>query len=135
MNSDRRAALVLIFIGCAYVWAASGLRPFSRPMDAAVAAPIALILGLWWRRRRREHDRLTARPSLRSPDAAVWAGLLLLLCAWELLAYSASPRHDHPTLSSMSDDLMSTHPGRAVTFALWFGVGWLLFVRRRPARP
>ena len=55
----------------------------------------------------------------------------MLATAWELLALFSSPRDDHPTLSSMSDDVMSTHPGRALTFALWLLVGWLLFVRPR----
>jgi hypothetical protein len=66
----------------------------------------------------------------------VWFGLLVLATTWELSALFSSPRDDHPTLSSIGDDVMRTHPGRAVTFALWLVVGWLLFVRplmeRRP---
>jgi hypothetical protein len=62
---------------------------------------------------------------------AMWVTLFGLLTGWELLAYFLSPRHDHPTLSTVADNVMSTHPGRAATFALWLAFGSLLFVRSR----
>jgi hypothetical protein len=44
-----------------------------------------------------------------------------------------SPRHAHPTLSSIGDQIMGSHEGRAAMFFLWLAVGWSLFVRRAPA--
>ena len=63
----------------------------------------------------------------------MWIGLVALLGGWELVAYLSSPRHDHPTLSSIADQVMSSHAGRAAMFALWLALGWSLFVRRAPA--
>jgi hypothetical protein len=74
-------------------------------------------------------------PSAPRRGRAVWVGLVLLLVGWELIAYFSSPRHDHPTLSTIADDAMSGHPGRAAAFALWLTLGWLLFVRSRTSPP
>ena len=71
----------------------------------------------------------------RRVAGAVWIGLVSLLVAWELVAYFSSPRHDHPTLSTVADDIMSNHPGRAAMVALWLALGWLLFIRPRPGQP
>ena len=66
-------------------------------------------------------------------DAAPWAVLFGLLTAFEVAEYFSSPRRDHPTLSSIADSLMNTHPGRAAAFALWLLLGWALLLRRAPA--
>jgi uncharacterized membrane protein len=66
---------------------------------------------------------------------ATWIGLVAVLLAWELTAYFSSPRHDHPTLSTVADYIMSSHPGRAAMFALWLALGWLLFVRSPTGQP
>jgi hypothetical protein len=67
----------------------------------------------------------------RAGGRRVWFGLFALLTGWELIAYFSSPRHDHPTLSTVADNVMSSHPGRAATFALWLAFGSLLFARSR----
>ncbi len=59
-------------------------------------------------------------------------GLLALLAALETAEYLSSPRRLHPTLSSMANALMDTHPGRAAVFAAWLLVGWALFWWRLP---
>jgi hypothetical protein len=65
----------------------------------------------------------------------VWAALVGALAVWELAAYVASPRQGHPTLSSISDDITSGHPARAVVFAVWVLLGLHLFARgARPER-
>ena len=56
-----------------------------------------------------------------------WSALIGALAVWELAAYVASPRQGHPTLSSISDDITSGHPARAVVFALWLLLGLRLF--------
>jgi hypothetical protein len=72
------------------------------------------------------------RPFTWPENLAVAIPVLLVLVAWELTAYFSSPRHDHPTLSTVADDIMSSHPGRTVMFGLWLALGWLLFVRSPP---
>jgi hypothetical protein len=115
-----------------YSWFAAALHPFTWPENVAVAIPVLLVLVAlvrsWGRPKdgpEPDHEHARARRMA----GAVWVGLVTVLVAWELTAYFSSPRADHPTLSTVADDIMSSHPGRAAMFALWLALGWLLFVR------
>ena len=111
----------------AYSWLSTGLRPFTVPIDVAVGAPVLILLGVSWRRSRLgAPSRTELRPARFG--VAVWASLIGALTAWELAAYLASPRHAHPTLSSISDTVTSGHPARALVFAVWVVLGWKVFV-------
>jgi hypothetical protein len=106
----------------AYSWIASGLRPFTHPEAVAVAIPL-VVAGI-----------AVLRVRVDDGDAArrgtwVWGALFAALVAWELVSYRLSPRIDHPTLSSIADWAMSTHPGRFAMFAAWLAVGSWLFRR------
>lgn len=121
-----------------YSWFAAGFRPFTWPENLAVA--IVVLLGLvvvarWWGWSRRVEHPESERAGARRFAGAVWVGLVAVLVAWELTAYFSSPRHDHPTLSTIADDIMSSHPGRTVMFGLWLALGWLLFARSSRERP
>ncbi len=116
-----------------YSWFAGGYRPFTWPMEIAVSIPIvvALVLAL----RRRGLTILDAGPMrARRIGFAIWAGFFALATAWELIAYFSLPRYDHPTLSVITDSVMSTHPERSLTFALWLVLGWLFFAEAPAAR-
>lgn len=120
-----------IAVALAYSWLADGFRPFTLPMEAAVVLPLLLALTQWPR-------TPTSRSEPVRPDrvgAAIWMTLAALLVTWELTAFFSSPRHDHPTLSSIADNAMRTHPGRVAVFGLWLLLGWRLFVRPRSRRP
>jgi hypothetical protein len=119
---------MIVVIG--YSWLATGLRPFTIPIDVAVGLPAVLLLGWSWHRSRLGRLPPDQRPRPPRSSVIVWAVLVAALAAWELAAYQASPRQDHPTLSSIFDDINSAHPARAVVFALWLGVGLHLFGRR-----
>jgi hypothetical protein len=114
----------------AYAWISAGLRPFTWPVDEAVAAAIVAI-GLTAGLRARR-GRPPAGPGARPSGAGIvaWAGLISLLGLWELLAYRSTPRHAHPTLSSLADQVSRTHPERALVMLAWLLLGWLLFIRR-----
>jgi hypothetical protein len=121
-----------------YSWVAAGLRPFTGPENVAVALPVLLALVFLARRWGQPVDAPDPDPEhARACRVAgtVWIGLVSLLVAWELVAYFSSPRYDHPTLSTVADDIMSNHPGRAAMFVLWLALAWLLFIRPRPGRP
>ena len=105
-----------------YSWIASGLRPFTHPEAVAVAVPL-VVGGIAMLRAHPDATDTTRR------GPWVWAALIAALLTWELVSYRLSPRVDHPTLSSMADWAMSTHPGRFVMFAAWLGVGYWLFRR------
>ena len=116
-----RVAAVLVG-GLAYSWIASGLRPFTHPQEIAVAIPLA-VAGI-----------AVLRVRVDAGDASrrgmwAWGALFAALVGWELVSYGLSPRVDHPTLSSMADWAMSTHPGRFGMFAAWLAVGYWLFRR------
>jgi hypothetical protein len=116
-----------IAVGLVYSWIAAGFLPFTWPMRVAVLIPIAGALVVSWNRDRDAAERTRDRVA----GLAVWATLLVLLVAWELIALFQSPRADHPTLSSISDDIMSAHAGRALMFAVWLAAGWVLFLKAR----
>ena len=51
--------------------------------------------------------------------ALPWAVLVAAGGAWQLAAYLQQPREDHPTLSSLLNGLLDSHPARAAAFAVW----------------
>ena len=121
-----------------YAWVASGFRAFTWRENVAVALPVLVILAVvvrTWGRTPSPAGQDSAHAAGRRRAGAVWVGLVTLLVTWELIAYFSSPRHDHPTLSTIADDIMSHHPGRAAMFAMWLTLGWLLFVRSPARRP
>ena len=114
---------VAVLVGAlAYSWIASGLRPFTYPEAIAVAIPLA-VAGIAVLRVRVDAGDAPRRGTW------VWGALFAALVAWELVSYRLSPRLDHPTLSSIADRAMSTHPGRFGMFAAWLAVGYWLFRR------
>jgi hypothetical protein len=114
--------VVVVAGALVYAWIASGLRAFTHPEAVAVAIPI-VIGGIAMLRMHPAATDATRRGTW------VWAVLFGALVAWELISYRLSPRVDHPTLSSITDWAMSTHPSRFVVFVAWLGLGYWLFRR------
>jgi hypothetical protein len=116
----RRLALVVGAI--AYAWWAVGLAPFSAQAAAAVvlAGVAAMAAG-----------RRQSRPR-RSPGdgdmsgIAPWAGLAAVAGAWQLAAYLQHPRANHPTVSSLANELLDSHPARVAAFLVWIAAAWWL---------
>jgi hypothetical protein len=127
-RSGWRLLSALIVVG--YSWLATGLRPFTIPIDVAVGVPTLVLLALSWRRSRLGQVRADQLHRPPRSSLLTWAALIGALAVWELAAYVASPRQDHPTLSSISDDITSGRPARAAVFALWLVLGLQLFARR-----
>jgi hypothetical protein len=126
-RSGWRLLSMIVLLG--YSWLATGLRAFTIPIDVAVGVPTVILLGLSWHRSRLGRVPSDQRPRPPRSSLIVWAALIGALALWELAAYVSSPRQDHPTLSSISDDITSSHPARAVVFALWLVLGLHLFAR------
>ena len=135
METTRRARRVswpvvaVVAVALVYAWIASGLRAFTHP--EAVAVSIALVVAgvALLRARHRLDEEAESGEEVTRRGTWVWVTLVVALLAWELISYRLSPRIDHPTLSSIADAIMSTHPGRFALFAAWLGVGYWLFRR------
>jgi hypothetical protein len=115
----RVAALVSICTcGGAYAWWATGIRPFSRPADVAVAIPAALLLLAAWR-------APAPRPGPRRLSGALpWIALALVAVGLEAAGLALGGRSRAvPTLSTVADQALTWHVTRWLVFALWLGVG------------
>jgi hypothetical protein len=102
-------ALVLGPAVAVYAWWAVGLAPFST--GATVAVVGAGLVAMVTRRR--------TQPAGRRPGVRAWAALAGVAAAWQLASYVQSPRDDHPTISSITNGFLDTHPARAAAFVLW----------------
>ena len=115
--------LVVGFAVGVYAWWAVGREPFSASATWAVLVPGVLICVAGTLGPRR------SAPRARANEVRGWMLWFGATALWALAAYLQSPREDHPTISSMTNTLLSTHPARALGFVLW------LVVMRELARP
>ncbi len=140
MVLGRRWAAVLATVGVADVLVASSTHPFTWGADIVTAVPLVLVTVLMARRARSARSaraldtRVAGVETERQPrmlgidPAFVWAAPVVAVTAWELYCLFTLPRRAHPTLSSLLDMLDASHAGKAVAFAAWLVLGWLLVV-------
>ena len=131
---DHARTIAGVALVAAYAALASGTHPFTDGADIVTALPLAAaVVAVAVRMRAGPGRDRTVGPN--GPDAApnrlalVWAAVALVIAGWELFCYLAGPRAAHPTLSSLLDTLDAGHGGRALCFALWLGLGWVVAVR------
>jgi hypothetical protein len=121
---DGVRALRLVAAVClaAYAWWAVALAPFSARATAAVVLAGVAAMAVGARARRR-------MPPPTSGDVtglAPWATLAAAAGVWQLAAYLQHPRVDHPTVSSLANELLDSHPARAAAFLAWMAAArWL----------
>jgi len=72
---------------------------------------------------------------LRLPHPELWIALAAAVGLWELVSFVQQPRSEHPTLSSLTNTLFTSHPARTLGLLLWFALGAWLARRTIPARP
>jgi hypothetical protein len=104
-----------------YAWVAGGFRPFTWPAAVSTAAAGLVVLCAAWRYP--GPDRLVA---VQRRVVALWAAWLVIATGWELWALFNQPRSSYPTISSLVDRMIDTHPARSVALLAWLGLGWLL---------
>jgi hypothetical protein len=131
----RRGTLQRTGIGVAaataagYAWWVSALGPFTLPSLGAVMAggAVAMALGA----------RLPEPPpvALRRPGLRVGLAVVIAIGLWELASFLQHPRSEHPTISSLLNDLFASHPARTVGFLLWLTVTAELARRLKTWRP
>ncbi|MGH9139476.1 MAG: hypothetical protein ACRD0G_20895 [Acidimicrobiales bacterium] len=106
----------------AYAWVASGLESFTGPAYAAAVVPGLALLVL--------AARTPDRPARLDRSVVTGTGVAVAVGAWQLAQYLSAPRDEHPTLSSMADELLEARPLRAAVVVAWLLIGWRL---ARPA--
>lgn len=129
----RRAALAVAWLagGALYAAVVGSYSRYSWPATAGVVALGAIVVLIGWQ------GPLRPRPDpgrLPLPGTALWGGLLVAGGLWELGALIQQPgltvsSSAHPTISTLTDPLLSSHGGRSVALALWLLLGWLLVER------
>ena len=119
----RVAGLVVVLL---YAWFASSVRTFTRPAEVLTFLPAFAVLVLTLRPAAR--SLAGPRPGGRYPrwEVLPWLLVLLAIVGWELVQLFQQPRHLHPTLSSITDHLLSTHPSRFLGYLVWLALGWLM---------
>jgi hypothetical protein len=99
---------------------ATGLRPFTLPTLVATLGGgfVAIVAG------RRLPPPVAGRE--RVSGAWLWATLGGTAVFWELQAFLQRPRSEHPTVSSLTNDLLQSHLPRAGAMLVWLAAGaWL----------
>lgn len=105
-----------------YAWVATGLRPFTVPSLVATVAGglVAIVVG----------GRLSSSAANAWSPAVgggwVWAALAAAGGIWQLQAFFQHPRRDHPTISSLTNELLQSHTSRTAAMVVWLAAGvWL----------
>ena len=111
----RRARWLAVPAAALYAWAATSLRPFTHPALAVTLVTAAVIIFLG-RRFRKETPP--------AAGAGWWLVLLAGLGAWELAAFVQLPRVEHPTLSSLANQVFDSHLVRTAAVAGWMAAGF-----------
>lgn len=132
LRRPKTAAVIAVF--GVYAWFASGVRTFTLPADVVIFTPALAVLTLTLRPSARRQqmgpgDRITR------VGALLWVIAAVAVTGWELTQLFAKPRRAHPTLSSLNDSLLSTHPTRFLGLALWLFLGWLMVREWLVSRP
>jgi hypothetical protein len=124
MPAAVRRPLVDVSVGvavAAIAWWVTGLEPFSLEMTIVVLGAGLAAVALGSRNRR---PQATGAPPTHGGVA--WVVIAAALAAWQLAAYLQHPRSEHPTLSSLANELLDNHPARAVAFVAWCVVAYQL---------
>jgi len=131
---DRRRLLIaaaLLAGGAAYAGVMGSFIRYSWPVTAGIIGLGTVVVLIGW------HGPLRRRPVLRRlPVAGTlgWAAVIVFGGLWELSALLLQPSittdsYAHPTISTLTDPVLATGPGRALVLAAWLAFGWYLVER------
>jgi hypothetical protein len=117
--------------GVLYAVVVGSFSRYSWPATVPVAGLGAAVVAIGWRYPR--HPRpAPARPP--AAGLALWGLVFVAGCLWELWSLLEQPNlatssYAHPTISTLTDPVLSTWAGRSVVLAGWLGLGWFLVER------
>jgi len=129
----RRIIVVGALLAGAAVYAAvvGSFSRYSWPVTACIIGLGTVVVLIAW------HGPVRDRPACgRLPVAGTlaWVAVLVAGCLWELGALLQQPSlttdsYSHPTISTLTDPVLATSPGRAVVLLGWLALGWYLVER------
>jgi hypothetical protein len=129
----RRPALLAAGLagGVVYAVVVGSFSRYSWPATVAVAGLGTAVVAIGWRGPR--HTR-PAPPRPPLTGLVLWGMLAVACCLWELWSLLEQPNlatssYAHPTISTLTDPVLSTWAGRSVVLAAWLGLGWFLVER------
>ena len=129
-STGRRLLPVLgwLIAGLAYAGVVGSFKRYSWPATAAVVAVGCLMVSAGWQGPLRRRAELTGQALRR---AWLWAAVLIGGGLWELSSLLQQPHlttdsYAHPTVSALTDPLLTSHPGRSVAAGGWLIIGWFL---------
>ncbi len=130
----RRRLLVVAALlagGAAYAGVVGSFGRYSWPATAGIISLGTVVVLIGWHgplRQRQVRGRLLVAGTL------VWAAVLVFGCLWELAALLLQPSittdsYAHPTISTLTDPVLASSPGRSLVLAAWLAFGWYLVER------
>ena len=134
LRGGRRRVILagaLLAGGAAYAGVVGSFSRYSWPVTACIIGLGTVVVLIGW------HGPVRARPaSGRLPVAGTlaWIAVLVAGCLWELGALLQQPSlttdsYSHPTISTLTDPVLATSPGRAAVLLAWLALGWYLVKR------
>ncbi len=125
------AVTALLAGGAAYAGVVGSFSRYSWPVTACIIGVGTVVVVIGWQ------GPLRDRPvGGRLPVAGTlaWVAVLVVGCLWELGALLQQPSlttdsYAHPTISTLTDPVLATSPGRAVVLLAWLALGWYLVER------
>jgi hypothetical protein len=133
MPGRQRRLLILCGMagGALFATVVGSFSRYSWPATVGVIGLATTVVAVSWRgplRRRPDPGKLPRR------GVMLWAGLLVAIGLWELAALFLQPglavtSYAHPTISALTDPLLTSHAGRSVALAIWVAIGWFLAER------
>jgi hypothetical protein len=134
LRGGRRRLVVvgaLLAGGVAYAGVVGSFSRYSWPVTAFIIGLGTIVVLIGW------HGPVRARPAggrLPVAGTIAWVAVLVAGCLWELGALLQQPSittdsYAHPTISTLTDPVLATSPGRSVVLLAWLALGWYLVER------
>jgi hypothetical protein len=130
-TGGRVLAGALLAGGAVYAGVVGSFSRYSWPVTACIIGLGTIVVLIGW------HGPARARPAggrLPVAGTLAWVAVLVAGCLWELGALLQQPSlttdsYSHPTISTLTDPVLATSPGRAVVLLAWLAFGWYLVER------
>jgi hypothetical protein len=124
-------AAALLAGGAVYAGVMGSFIRYSWPVTAGIIVLGTVVVLIGW------HGPLRRRPvrgKLPVAGTLGWAVVIVFGGLWELSALLLQPSittdsYAHPTISTLTDPVLATGPGRALVLAAWLAFGWYLVER------